>query len=206
MPFSMTLQNTFRALIKIAGKILFVIGLVLNIYMIFFGFWPSLIYVLIMLAGAGMITVNKNIDVKSLFNTNTERARKIIPSIISSVQKVDAKSVQNTLKTAAITVLAVFVLAISILVLGQGYFKKRDTISDCKEIAAALEFYKENKRAYPPDLITLISNNPMRLNWNKDSWGNPYQYTAGNNGTSFTLTSSGKDGKFNTSDDIVFRN
>lgn len=197
------LSNTFRSLIKIAGKILFILGLVLNICMIFFGFWPSLIYVLIMLLGTGMVVLNKNTDTPQP-SINTVRTS--LNKLVSSVKKIDGKVIQSAFITAAVTVMAFLVLSVCILILGQGYFKKRNTISDCKEITAALNFYKENKNIYPPNLTILISNNPMRANWNKDDWGNPYQYKTANNGTTFILISSGKDGKPNTKDDIIFKN
>ena len=47
-------KSIFRYLIKIAGKALFIIGLAHNILMIFFGFWPSLIYLFAMVTGVGM--------------------------------------------------------------------------------------------------------------------------------------------------------
>jgi hypothetical protein len=126
--------------------------------------------------------------------------------MISSAKKIDGKAVESAFTTAFVTAIAFVVTAVCMLILGQSYFKKRNTISDCKEIVTALNFYKENKDIYPPNLATLISSNPMRATWNKDDWGNPYQYKTDNNGTSFILISSGKDGKFNTKDDIVFKN
>lgn len=197
-----TLSNTFRTLIKIAGKILFVLGLALNICMIFFGFWPSLIYVLIMLLGAGMVVINKNADTQIPINT----VRTSLQEIISSTKKIDGKTIQSAVITAVIPVIAFLGVSVFILMLGQDYFKKRNTINDCKEIITALNFYKKNKNTYPPNLATLISNNPIRASWNKDDWGNPYQYNADNEGTTFILISSGKDGKFYTNDDIVFKN
>ncbi|MET0637853.1 MAG: type II secretion system protein GspG [Chitinophagaceae bacterium] len=196
------LSNTFRILIKIAGKILFVIGLVLNIGMLFFGFWPSLIYILIMLFGAGLIAANKKIHIPQPNKT----VRSVLNNTTDALKKIDTKALQGSLKIAVITVSAFIVATACLLFFGQNFLKKRNTINTCKEMVLALDFYKESKKTYPTDLKTLITNNPMRIGWDKDDWGNPYQYKTDNNGTTFILVSSGKDGKFNTRDDIEFRN
>lgn len=199
-------SDTFKSLIKIAGKILFIIGLVLSICMLFFGFFPSLIYILVMLAGAGLVTLNKNTDVQEFVNVNTNWFTKSYNTLLLSFKKTDSQSVQRILKTVFLTILILFVSIASIMMLGQNYFSRRDTINNCKEITIALEHYKESYKVYPADLSTLKNNNPMLSDLTKDKWGNPYQYRSENNGTHFVLTSSGEDGRFNTKDDLVFKN
>ena len=201
------LSNTFKALIKVSGKILFVIGLVLNICMLFFGFFPSLIYILIMLAGAGMVTISKNADTEEFVNSEANWFTKSYNTLLSSFKKTDGKLlVQQILKNVFLTILILFVSAASIIVLTQNYFNRRDTINNCKQITAALEYYKQGNKVYPSGLSVLRHNNPLLSDLTEDKWGNPYQYRIENNGTQFVLISSGEDGKFNTKDDLVFKN
>ena len=198
--------NTFKVLMKIAGKILFVIGLVLNICMIFFGFWPSLVYLLIMLAGAGMITLNKDTGTSSHLDAGANWIEKSFNTMLVSLKNVDKEFAKDMLKKITITLMIVFALCISVLIFGQDYFKKRDTISSCREITAALQHYKLGNKTYPVSLSVLAAINPMLSNLTKDKWGNPYQYVTENNGSHFQLISAGKDGKFKTDDDLVFKN
>ena len=78
-------NNTYRILINIAGKILFVIGLVLNILMLFFGFWPSIIYIIIMFSGMGMISFNKKINIKESNNDNKRNIKINMQAIPATV-------------------------------------------------------------------------------------------------------------------------
>lgn len=199
--------NFFKSLVKISGKVLFVMGLLLNILMIFFGFFPSLIYVLIMLSGAGMVAFSKDFETPEYVSTdNTNWFKKSANTVQSTIQNTDTRSVQHGIKKVFFIVLIVLVTAISIIVLGENYFNKRDTISACNEITSALNHYKESKKVYPGTLAELSVDNPMLSDISKDKWGHLYQYKTGQNGTAFTLTSAGEDGKFNTGDDLVFRN
>lgn len=194
--------NTFKYLIKIAGKILFVIGLVLNVLMVFFGFWPSLIYLLIMLAGAGMFSFNKEANIKKY--SLQEIGRKIMNSLRFPSLKLNSKAFEIVVKRILLISLGVFFISITILWLAQSYFKKRDTRNDCNEIVLSLTDYYKQKNRYPNNLSTLISNNPMRQSWYIDHWGNSYSYRTNNEGKTFTLISAGGDGKFNTKDDLFF--
>ena len=181
---------------------MFVIGLVLNILMVLFGFWPSLVYILIMLVGAGMFSFNKNVDIKKY--SLREVGRKITSSLRFPVLKFNSKTFGHVVKMILLTSLGLVLIGISILWLAQGYFKKRDTRNDCKEIVLSLTDYYKQKNKYPNNLSTLISNNPMRQCWYKDHWGNSYSYRTDNDGKTFTLISAGRDGKFNTKDDLFF--
>lgn len=198
------LTNTFRSLLKIAGKILFIIGLVLNICMLFFGFWPSLIYILILLAGAGLVILNNDVAHEPFIDTDTGWLRKSCNTVIASFKRTDRQSIEKVIKHVLISLFAIIVLIISGFVLLQGYFKQRDTINSFRQISIALDRYKESKKAYPGNIAELITQNPLLSR--TDQWGNPYQYRIENNGAHFILTSAGQDGKFNTKDDLIFRN
>lgn len=197
------LTNTFKSLLKITGKVLFVIGLVLNICMLFFGFWPSFVYILIMLAGAGLVILNKGTDNEQLVDTDAHWFTKTCNTIVVYFKKTGAQSIEKAIKNIFISLVAIFVLIIAAFLLLQGYFKKRDTINNCKEIMVALEHYKASQKIYPENLPELITKNPLLSP--TDQWGNTYEYHIENHGIHFILISAGQDGKFNTSDDLVFK-
>jgi general secretion pathway protein G len=198
------LTNTFKSLLKIAGKTLFVIGLVLNICMLCFGFWPSFIYILIMLAGAGLIVLNKDVNQEQVAETDRDWLEKGYNTIVASFKKTNKHSIEKVIKNVFISLISIIVLVISAFVLLQDYFKQRDTINNCKAIAVALDHYKESKKAYPENISELITQNPLLSK--TDQWGNSFQYRTENNGANFILTSAGQDGKFNTRDDLIFKN
>ena len=121
-------SNTFRYLIKIAGKILFVIGLVLNILMVFFGLWPSVIYILIMLAGAGMFSLNKHSKINfPSFQSLGDRLKKLASTGIPSP---NYKAIVHLFKTALIVFSVLILIGLLSIWVSQDYFKKRDTIND----------------------------------------------------------------------------
>jgi hypothetical protein len=200
-------SNTFKALVKVSGKLLFVIGMVLNICMLFFGFFPSLIYILIMLAGAGMVTISKNAGTEGFVNCDANWFTKSYNTLSSSFSKTDGiLLVQQVLRKVFLTILILFVSAASVIVLSQNYFNRRDTIHNCKQITAALKYYKQSNKVYPAELSELRHNNPLLSDLTKDKWGNPYQYRIENNGIHFVLISYREDGKPDTKDDLVFKN
>jgi hypothetical protein len=170
--------------------------------MLFLGFWPSFIYILIMLTGAGLIIINKDTDTQEFVGTDANWLKKVYNTITASLKQTDSQSILKVLRNVLVILLAIFVLIISAFVLAQGYFKKRDTINNCKEIVTALEQYRQSTKIYPVTLSEL--RNPMLSL--KDHWGNAYHYQSQNDGAHFILTSSGEDRKFNTGDDLVFKN
>jgi|GEM_PF-1094738 len=198
------LTNTFKSILKIIGKILFIIGFLLSIYLLLWGFWPPLFCILITLAGAGLVMLNKDADTGQLGDTDTHWFTKICNAIAVSFKKTDAQSIEKVVKNVFITLVTIFVLIIVVFLSLQDYFKKRDTINSCKEITIALDHYKESKKVYPGKISELITQNPLLSK--TDQWGNPYQYRIERDGAHFILTSAGPDGKFNTSDDLVFKN
>ncbi|MCR8667843.1 type II secretion system protein GspG [Aestuariibaculum sp. M13] len=76
------------------------------------------------------------------------------------------------------------------------------TEKEIVEMTARMEKWKEKYGQYPTNLKELIGNDPMRQDWNKDSWNRPYHYFVNENGTKFLIISAGSDGNFKTEDDI----
>lgn len=58
---------------------------------------------------------------------------------------------------------------------------------------------------YPKSLYEAIGNNPMKKEWLKDAWDRDYEYLVSDRENSFLLRSAGKDGQFETEDDISFK-
>jgi general secretion pathway protein G len=70
------------------------------------------------------------------------------------------------------------------------------------EIKELLEKEKEVFGSYPLQLRIIKRGNPLRENLLIDGWGINFKYKIIKN--SYSLTSAGKDGKFDTKDDIIF--
>jgi hypothetical protein len=176
------MNNIFKSLTITTGKIIFAVGLALNICMIFFGVWPSLIFLLLMLLGAGMVSVAGK----------------------SEPLKLNYASVKKSINVAFVSLISIIAVAVVFFLFSKNYFKKRDTLNECKEIFIGLEQYKTSTSSYPVNLSVLIGGNPLRASWTKDEWEEPYQYTLTNNGKSYILRSAGADNRFGTKDDLVF--
>ncbi|MFB6355280.1 MAG: type II secretion system protein GspG [bacterium] len=73
--------------------------------------------------------------------------------------------------------------------------KKLISASDQRTIMRGLDQYKARNGRYPERL-------GQAINGTTDPWGNKYNYVVINNGQDYQLSSSGPDGKRNTSDDI----
>ena len=177
------MNRAFKSLFNTTGKILFIVGLVLNICMVFFGVWPSGIYLLLMLLGAGLVSVTKKSE----------------PITITYA------TVKKSLLIAMVTAISVIFLVVVAFFFSRNYFNKRDTLNEGKEIELGLQQYKGSTHHYPIHLSLLIENNPLRKGWFEDSWGKPYKYSLTNHGTSYTLSSAGTDSKFETEDDLIFK-
>lgn len=70
------------------------------------------------------------------------------------------------------------------------------------EIKELLEKEKEVFGSYPLQLHIIKRGNPLRENLLIDGWGTNFKYKIIEN--SYSLTSAGKDGEFDTEDDIIF--
>lgn len=70
------------------------------------------------------------------------------------------------------------------------------------EIKELLEKEKEVFGSYPLQLRIIKRGNPLRENLLIDGWGTNFKYKIIEN--SYNLTSAGKDGEFDTEDDIIF--
>jgi len=64
-----------------------------------------------------------------------------------------------------------------------------------------IKHYNHHKK-YPESLESFLSTKPIWSSWNKDSWNNRFKYELPDS-TTFILTSAGRDGLFETRDDIT---
>jgi hypothetical protein len=195
----------FKLLIKILGYILFVLGLILNICMVFFGFWPSLIYLVFMAFGGFMVFTNKDVDTSISFDFLKNLNFKNI--FYNNLSKEDLeKNITYFVKITVITLAVIIILISLFFYFTVSYRKASDTKEDCEKITIALNSYKKDLSNYPLSLDSLIGNNPLRKEWKKDRWNNDYYYKTINNGKNFVLISKGNDQKLFTKDDIRIKN
>lgn len=191
-----------KTLYRLAGKTLFVLGLSLCVLMLFFGFWPSLLYIIILVIGILLLRYDES-DENDVIEDPSKKQWSKVKTIFTNLKPIKFTQLKHVLTTAILTYIAVIIIGISIVFLGKNYLNQRDTITECKLISASLDKYNTIHNTYPDNLETLISSNPLHASWSTDKWGQPYKY----NKTSrkgFTLISAGADGKFNTNDDIKF--
>ena len=171
--------------------------------MLCFGFWPSLIYLLIMIIGAILFNYNNEVNFPSfnyrpLFNKTSFILSNKLP-------RFNLKTINLLVKTTLITVLGFIIIVFIVSWAMNDYIKKRDTRNDCVEIVAALNNYYKVYNFYPDKLEKIINTNPMRQAWYRDYWNNNYYYKTENGSTHFVLISAGKDRKLNTEDDMIFK-
>ena len=101
--------------------------------------------------------------------------------------------------------LIILIISIPILFLKFNRIKNHNislTLNKISEIQVLLEEEKKQYGVYPFELKNIIRNNPLRKNITVDYWGNEFIYSLSKDSLNYTLVSSGKDEKLNTSDDI----
>ena len=91
-----------------------------------------------------------------------------------------------------------------LFLIGSLFFTNGRSNENVETIKELLEDEREAFGVYPKELHLIIRNNPLRVNLLEDSHGNNFHYQLSNNGESYRLFSSGKDGKPNTKDDIQY--
>jgi TM2 domain-containing membrane protein YozV len=85
------------------------------------------------------------------------------------------------------------------------HLNRSATVAEGAEIAATIIDYRSELGHYPDSLSTIVGTRPLRAGWFTDGWGRPYRYQVEETGKSFKLTSAGRDGKFETDDDLAWR-
>ncbi|MDJ1499128.1 type II secretion system protein GspG [Xanthocytophaga agilis] len=189
---------TLYTLLYSAGITLFCTGFLFAVVSLLSGFLPGLMCILLMVIGY-VIVRSMNHDTFTL------------PFVSVSKWNVDLSSInylyifKSIVKSTFVTLLILALVISCIFIFGQNYFHKRNTRQECDQIVSALQFYKESTKTYPATLTEIIGNDPLRRDWDKDSWENVYQYNTLNNGQSFMLRSSGADGNTDTEDDLLYQ-
>ena len=126
---------------------------------------------------------------------------------IEKLEKADGKSrtlEKLFLSPSAKAYFKVFIIlclfAFLYFLLSDYYIKPKDTSKEILEISNyAKSWYKKFGR-YPNDLEQLTTKKPLQKDWLKDEWGNVYKYYYTK--STFVITSAGRDGEFDTDDDI----
>lgn len=107
--------------------------------------------------------------------------------------------------TSLVSVIIIGGVFICLLALRTRYAYPKATKQELNEMMRFVEAWKENYGTYPEHLADMIGLDPIRKAWKKDAWSRPYRYSLVNSGEGVLIASSGKDGVFNTDDDIVFK-
>lgn len=110
---------------------------------------------------------------------------------------------QKILLIGIIVVLTFYLVRFSTFLLGNA---EKQTHKRLTEVASLLKHEKLTSGYYPLDLKVIVRNNPLLKNIHKDYWGREFFYERHDSGESYVLISLGRDGRLNTSDDIVYPN
>ena len=128
---------------------------------------------------------------------------------ISKIEKEDGKkrtfqkyALQPSVIIGIALVLIVSICTIIFTIYQYTSIYPEKTKKELIEITDWTEKWKMKYGHYPTELNEMIGSNPMRQDWKKDAWDRPYKYTQVNEGMNFSIKSAGKDGKFETEDDI----
>lgn len=110
---------------------------------------------------------------------------------------------------AVIIIPSIFLLSTLTFIKGGRFMQSEflgldQTKDEMVEISDQLDSYFNYYKKYPSDYEQWIESKPIWEGWKRDSWGNNFRYTQSDS-TNYTLTSSGKDGKFETEDDLIVR-
>lgn len=110
--------------------------------------------------------------------------------------------------TKPLFILFIIIVPVSTLLFFSTTINKNDekTEEKLQEIVKLLAAEKKQFGKYPSELKTIIRNNPLRKNLEKDSWKNEFIYTLSKDSLNYSIVSLGGDQKLNTSDDIKITN
>ncbi|MEM6516697.1 MAG: type II secretion system protein GspG [Bacteroidota bacterium] len=129
---------------------------------------------------------------------------------IEKKERIDGKKrpfQKHILKPSVIICLGLFftitTILFSILAYRDNSVNPIKTKTEIKAMNQRLEEWHRHFGYYPSTMEELIGNSPIRQEWKKDAWKRPYKYVLTNERTEFLIISAGKDGVFDTKDDIT---
>lgn len=85
------------------------------------------------------------------------------------------------------------------------YLAPRNTTHELRNIQQKFDAYFYQHNRFPESYTDFINSKPIWNSWKSDSWGNSYQYMLIDS-LNYKLISAGKDGVFNTTDDLFITN
>ena len=138
-----------------------------------------------------------------------------VTDIYMKLEKIEGrgKAIRNLIFSIIIMVIlipaVIYLLFISISIGGR-YIENEllnlnRTENEMKKISIALENYYDYYKKYPTDYEAFVRTKPIWSDWATDCWGNRFRYFQ-NDSNDFKLISKGKDGKFDTEDDLTMTN
>ena len=132
--------------------------------------------------------------------------------IYLQTEKISGKksAVRNLIFSIVVVVIiipAIFYLSLISFSVGGEYvanefLNSKHTEKELVEISKELDSYFERHKKYPSDYFKFVGSKPIWSSWKTDKWDKKYRYSQSDS-TNYTLTSAGKDGQFDTEDDVV---
>ena len=132
--------------------------------------------------------------------------------IYLQTEKISGKksAVRNLIFSIVVVVIiipAIFYLSLISFSMGGEYvanefLNSKHTEKELVEISKELDSYFERHKKYPSDYFKVVGSKPIWSSWKTDKWDKKYRYSQSDS-TNYTLTSAGKDGQFDTEDDVV---
>jgi hypothetical protein len=89
--------------------------------------------------------------------------------------------------------------------LQDAHLNRSATLAEGAEIATTLAEYREAQGRYPDKLALVVAQRPLRAGWLTDGWGRLYRYRVNEAADTFQLLSAGRDGQFETEDDLEWK-
>ncbi len=134
-----------------------------------------------------------------------------VADIYLILEKAEGRSAAiRNLTVSIIIVLVIFPVLVYLLftsfklggdALTSNVLNPQNTEKEMQEISIALEKYHNFYNSYPENYIEFVDQKPIRSHWSTDGWNNAYRYSK--DSITYTLVSAGKDGVFDTEDDLI---
>lgn len=138
-----------------------------------------------------------------------------IYSMYDSIEKQDGKKIANK-NIFLSTLIVLIIVPCTFFLISRGFFKgtafitneyfnEGKTKKQMNTITTKLEKHRNHYGVYPKNYKEFISQKPIWSHYRTDAWKVPYRYEL-TDSIHYKLTSAGKDGVFNTGDDLIESN
>ncbi len=142
----------------------------------------------------------------------------LIWSVVDSVQlyRIDSAEKLTVKESLPAIILFLIITPLSLYFLFSGfsiakgkiqndYLAPRNTKQELSNIQQKLDDYFYHYRRFPESYLDFVNSKPIWKSWKTDSWDNSYEYVLYDS-LNYKLISAGKDGVFDTPDDLFITN